>query len=326
VRRFLGPVLALALAGCVSPNAALPPAPLPYAAAIAVAAAPVPLDPADPGRDRIGNFSYAGGLHLTSADTARLHGLSDLKVRAGGRFVAASDQSDLLTGRIVLDGAGRLAGIAEARLASLKDERGVDLFAGGQREYDSEGVAELADGDLLLSFEQHDRILRYPRAGGPPVPAPAPQVAFVFNKAMEGLAADPASGRDAYRVGLEASGQTFLCRLSSSCAPGVTVDLEGLELSGLDMLPDGRMVVLLRYFTPLRGNVIRLKILDRQGRAIDGMEMTRPLTVDNFEGVAAVPGPNGRIRFYLISDDNFGSFNGLPTDQRTLLMAFDWTP
>ncbi|WP_257814791.1 hypothetical protein [Phenylobacterium sp. J367] len=42
--------------------------------------------------------------------------------------------------------------------------------------------------------------------------------------------------------------------------------------------------------------------------------------------MAAVPGPAGRIRFYLISDDNFGAFAGAPTDQRTLLMAFDWTP
>ena len=48
------------------------------------------------------------------------------------------------------------------------------------------------------------------------------------------------------------------------------------------------------------------------------MSLRRPLTVDNFEGLAAVPGQDGAIRFYVISDDNFSS------RQRTLLLAFDW--
>ena len=43
------------------------------------------------------------------------------------------------------------------------------------------------------------------------------------------------------------------------------------------------------------------------------------MTVDNIEGVAVAPRPGGVQRFYLISDDNFAS------NQRTLLMAFDWT-
>ena len=83
---------------------------------------------------------------------------------------------------------------------------------------------------------------------------------------------------------------------------------------------------LLRDYDPKRGNTVRLKIADRQGKVIDGMELARPLNVDNFEGVAAVPRRDGRIRFYLLVDDNFGVYSGKPTDQRTLLMAFDWTP
>ncbi|HVY87719.1 MAG TPA: esterase-like activity of phytase family protein [Hyphomonadaceae bacterium] len=41
------------------------------------------------------------------------------------------------------------------------------------------------------------------------------------------------------------------------------------------------------------------------------------VTIDNFEGIAAKPMPDGRIRLYVISDDNFSS------TQRTLLMIFD---
>ena len=43
----------------------LPPAPVPVGPAIVVDAQPVPMDPTDPARTQVGNFSYAGGLVLT---------------------------------------------------------------------------------------------------------------------------------------------------------------------------------------------------------------------------------------------------------------------
>ena len=50
------------------------------------------------------------------------------------------------------------------------------------------------------------------------------------------------------------------------------------------------------------------------------LELARPLTTDNFEGVDVLPGKDGGLRFLLASDDNFS------TEQRTLLLAFDWKP
>jgi hypothetical protein len=85
-------------------------------------------------------------------------------------------------------------------------------------------------------------------------------------------------------------------------------------------LPGGRWAFLLRDYTPLTGSVIWIVVADGNGRAIDTHEIRRPATVDNFEGIAALPRPDGTVRFYLISDDNFSSA------QRTLLVAFDWTP
>lgn len=327
MRRLGGLLLAGLLAGClaqVSPR--LPPAPVPHGAAIAVDAEPVPMDPRDPARERIGAFAYAGGVIVTSAQTARLHGLSDLKVTADGRLLAASDQSDLLEARIVLDAAGRLAGLADARLSALKDEAGADLYAGGQEEYDSEGVVRLADGTLVVAFEQHDRVLAYPPGGGLPRRAPMPETAYTHNKGMEALAAAPDVAPDAYRVGLEDSGLLFVCRLSARCTPDGRVDLEGSELVAMDNLPGGGRAYLFRSFSPLRGNVIRLRVTDRAGRTLDSLQIERPLTVDNLEGLAAVPQAGGGVRFYLVADDNFGFYEGKPTGQRTLLLAFDWRP
>jgi len=324
LRRLAGLAAALALAGCAAPIAPLPVAPVPVGAAIQVDAQAVPLDPTNAGRDRIGNFAYAGGLVLTSRQTSRLHGLSDLKVTADGRMLALGDQSDLLEGKIVLDAGGRLVGVTDATMIALKETTGVDLYAGGQREYDSEGVARLANGDMLASFEQHDRILLFPKDGGLPRRAPQPDVVYTDNKGMEALVTAPDVGPDAYRVGLEDNGHTFLCGLSTSCVRDRDLDLDGSALVAMDNMPGGGLVYLLRSFSPLRGNVVQLRILDRAGKLVDRMEIARPLTVDNLEGVAAVAKPGGAVRFYLISDDNFGMYDGKPTDQRTLLLAFDW--
>jgi hypothetical protein len=48
--------------------------------------------------------------------------------------------------------------------------------------------------------------------------------------------------------------------------------------------------------------------------------LRRPLSVDNFEGVACRLGPRGESLIYLVSDDNFSA------TQRTLLLQFALDP
>lgn len=311
--------LAALLAACAPASAVLPPGPIPAGAAIAISALPAPLNPDDPGQDRLGSFVYAGGLHLSSDQTGRLHGLSDLAVSADGRLASISDAGDLLTARLTLDAAGRPTGLADARLGPLPGMDGAPLQGKGRA--DAEGLALMAGGDRLVSFEHDHRIWRYPAAGGPPRPAPMPAEAFTDNNGMEAIAALPGPG--AYAVGAEDSGHTWSCRLSGGCRPSYSVEIPagaGAGLVGAAALPGGRIAWLIRAWRPLAGNHIALTIRDPAGAEIDRLELARPLTVDNFEGLAAVPQADGRIRLYLISDDNFSP------QQRTLLLAFDWTP
>ena len=79
------------------------------------------------------------------------------------------------------------------------------------------------------------------------------------------------------------------------------------------------MAWLLRAWDPVRGSRNAL-VIHEAGHEIARMEMARPLTVDNYEGLSAIPAKDGSVRFYLLSDDNFQS------SQRTLLLAFDWKP
>jgi hypothetical protein len=319
--RFLVPGLAiLALAACAPRPAPVPEPPAPVDSGVPITAEPVPLNPADPKQDRIGDFVYAGGLALTSTGTARLHGLSDLRILSGNKLVAISDEGDLLEADLLFDKGGRPARLINARFSALADLDGKPLQ--GKQESDSEGLAILADGERLVSFEGRHRIWRYPAAGGAAQEAPFPMAAADFppNGGMEALAAYPAGGPDAFVVGGEESGQTWICRLTGPCVPSATVPKpREFGLVAAVALPQGRMAYLLRAWDAAQGNRITLTVRDAT-REIARMDMARPMTIDNLEGLDAVTDSDGSIRFYLISDDNFQS------SQRTLLMAFDWRP
>jgi hypothetical protein len=319
LRRLAAALAALVLAACGGPVVERAKAPGPASPAITVKAEALPLNPVDPKQTFVGDFVYAGGLKLTSAQTARLHGLSDLDVQPDGSLISVGDEGDLLRARVVLDPAGRLTGLSDARLTALVGLDGKPLQ--GKDNRDSEGLALMPSGDLLISFERHDRIWLYPKDGGAPRAVPSPAVKFPYNEGMEALAPDPEQGPGAYFTGGETTGRTWTCTLTSPCVDGPKVDLAvGFGLVAARRLPQGRTAWLLRAFNPITRSVIDLRITDAAGRVVDQMELRGPLTVDNFEGLAAVPSPDGGIRFYLISDDNFSS------SQRTLLLAFDWKP
>jgi hypothetical protein len=265
------------------------------------------------------SFRWIAGLHLTSPDSSRLHGLSDLKL-VGDRFVAVSDEGDLIEARLVLNASGLPAEIADARLTSLTDLSGRPI-SGQKLRADAEGVAILPNGDRLVSFERDHRIWLYPARGGAVRTAPSPAAPFPDNEGMEALAQDPARGPDAYVVGAENDGRTWLCRLATGCTDGPRVPLpKDFALTAVTRLSGGRSAWLLRAFDLVHGARAELLVTDAAMREIDHLRLERPSTIDNMEGIAAVERPGGTVRFYLLADDNFDP------RERTLLLAYDWTP
>jgi hypothetical protein len=127
------------------------------------------------------------------------------------------------------------------------------------------------------------------------------------------------------------------------------VGVNAPDFVGLDVLPasyqgrDVRTFMLYRSFSPLAGAAISIietdyrRHLDKGGffRRFEGeidershnwfvetgwrefAKLDEYVTIDNFEGIAAKEMPDGRIRLYIVSDDNFSD------NQRTLLMVFD---
>ncbi len=308
----------LALAACAPIHASPPTTPVAGGKQITVTATPVPLNAQDLAQNQIGDFRYLGGLVLTSSDTARLHGLSDMEIFADGKLVAISDEGDLLTARLISDSKGRPTGLTGASLTVLAGPDGKPLQ--GKLEADAEGMALLPNGEMLVSFERNNRILLYPARGGAPRIAPSPAASCPANGGREARSAIPGAGPGAYVTAGEDSGETWTCKLAGDCIQGATIAKPPeFGVVAVRPLPAGRMAWLLRAWDPVRGSRNALVIHDASGE-IARMEMTRPLTVDNYEGLAAIPAKDGSVRFYLLSDDNFQS------SQRTLLLAFDWKP
>lgn len=318
MRRWTAALAALFVAGC---GARAQTVPMPFE----IRAARVPLDRETPLRTRLGPLTYAGGFSLTAAGTPQFGGLSGLDVDADGAFVAVTDAGDLIQGRLRLGRDGRLEGIEGATIRRLTDEEGRAFEK--KNEGDAEDVTLLPDGGVAVSFEQEHRILVYARDGSVRRLPPPAGVRMPDNAGLEAVAywSDPRTGESRLILGVE-RGDAFSCDLDGEDCRQVLDrrrdNPPGFRLTGLDSLPDGRLVAVYRAAS-LRGG-LRAVIAEVR---LDDARPVRPLaqlagtvTVDNMEAVAALPRSDGSVRLYVASDNNFALW------QRTLLMAFDWRP
>lgn len=287
-----------------------------------------PLAPSAPDMEGVGKLRYRGGIELASEDP-RFGGLSGLYVDGDGRLLAVSDQGEWFAARLVHDDAGQLIGLADPRMARLHGEDGRPL--GEKRDADAEGLTRLPDGRFAVSFEQvhvvrlYDLDRRGPAAASQKTIRLAGANKLDDNDSIEALAAMD----DALLIGAEGvrdPGAPFwIAPLNADtpvAAAGRSRTQEGFGLVSLDRLPDGDFIAMERFFAPLIGVRIFIRRVRQSGLA-EGrwegepiVELTPPIALDNFEGIAAVKQGDG-VRLYIVSDDNFSR------SQKTLLYAFD---
>jgi hypothetical protein len=287
---------------------------------------PIALDPDDPARKRIGPLEWRGGLAITSGD-ARFGGLSGLVVDAtDGELVAVSDAGHWLTARLRLDRDGRLTGLDDARVLPIRDRKGRPLTT--KRNADAEDLARLADGSFLVAFERNHRVARYAAPGSksqlPPKPGGLAQAPT--NKGIEALAVLPDARVFALSEGFFAGPDLKgWVQTAGKWQPLLYRPHGPFRPSGAAASPDGRWVyVVERAVTLLAGFMTRIVRLNteaiRSGAVLEGEEIARlpgGNRFDNIEGISVSRGRDGRMLFYLISDDNFRS-NLL----RTVLLQF----
>ncbi|HEX6980680.1 MAG TPA: esterase-like activity of phytase family protein [Alphaproteobacteria bacterium] len=323
--RFVVVALSLLAVCAEPPDGAAEPAP---AEPLQIAAQPVALNVHDAGQSRVGRLIYRGGINLTS-DDGRFGGWSDISITPdGARLVAISDRGFWFDAEIAYDEAGWLSHLNHGRIGPLVNLGGWPMrhLAG-----DAEGLAAVPDGSFFVSFERRHRVWHYPPAEPPfsilprLVPPPPGTEDMPGNGGIEAMVRLP-GGRlfalaeafydGSYNVGWIGDGRDWQ-RLTYVAGPD-------FRPAGATLLPDGDILVLERRFTRLGmpgARLVQLAARDvRAGARLVGAELARiepPLSLDNFEGVAARRGPGGKTFIYLMSDDNYFFL------QRTLLLMFE---
>lgn len=299
----------------------------------------VPLQGVNPGRKTIGDLTLVGGFHLTSPD-ARFGGLSGLDLLDDGSLLAVSDAGSFVWIALADDGVTPTG----ASIASMRDATGA-VFS-KKSAADAEGLA-VTKGVALVSFEVDHRVLAYDldscgaAAHGIPViegfaEAFARQLLKVgTNEGLEALAVTEGGVLFAGLEAKTATGSAISARaLDASPEFDLRLGKGAPELVGLDVIADGdgfTAYSLHRSTNAMASSVIEV-FETRFARASDDAagkaswapvsagklaSMNLFVTIDNFEGVAARRMPDGRVRLYVVSDNNFAA------RQRTLLMVYD---
>lgn len=277
-----------------------------------------------------GALRYRGGLAL-EAPSAAFGGLSGLEALDHERLLAVSDAGAWFEAQLSLDAEGALVGLESARIALMRDENGEPFE--NKRTGDAEGLAQLPDGRFAVSFEQSQSVRLYDLNRDGPFGAarPGPRLRRAGNLPRNaGLEALAVLSDGRLLAGAEGNGaRARLWAAGTDADEAAPLPLRyrpaaGFSLTSMDRLPDGDIVALERFYAPAIG--ARARILRFAAAALEGeadiapellAELAPPFPIDNFEGVAAAPMPNGAVRLYLLSDDNFRD------RQRTLLLAFD---
>jgi len=266
-----------------------------------------------------------GAWHLT-AGHPEFGGISGLLIE-DGQLTAITDRGHWLESRIALE--GQRLSFSEARIAPITDQDGSLLgWPGG----DAEGLTRLGP-DLLVSFEHDPRILRH--LGGGRMGKGTRAAAFERmppNDGLEGLARLPDGSVIA--IGEEPGPGGFpMWRLmpDGSLRESALAQRSRHHVTGAETGPateeGARLYVVQRHFTPATGVSIRLLAYPL---GPDGWPDARLVTelaawesasgIDNMEGVAVTPEPDGGALIWIVSDDNFN------VPQRTILVVLALAP
>jgi len=235
-------------------------------------------------------------------------------------------------GWLVFFSAPAKAGEIGASIESLPDGPGQ---ADVKSDRDSESMA-VAGNHAWIGFERQNAIWRYEtgRWLSDSHAAPAAMSRWLKNSGAEGMVR-LADGR--FLVFSEATERSdgtnevllFLGDPSVTGTRSFSIGYRiphGYHATDATQLPDGRLLILNRRYTPLEGVSAKLIAADVPASdpkaVISGVEIADfrpPVTVDNMEALS-VTREGGRTIIWIASDDNFNPL------QRTLLLKFELVP
>ena len=318
-------VLALAVLLLPAPHPGKPEAV--RAGTLLVTARALPLDPAMPGRRRIGALTYLGGWELQSANPG-FGGISALLAAGPGEMLALSDSGILMGFHVGQGPRSRRPFIAP--LPVRPQDRHRPWWA-----WDSESLTQDPDtGRYWVGFELQQSVCRYgPGFARVEACRAWPQIAaWPKTGSIESLARLP----DGRFLAIGEMGMTAEGRHEALLLPGDPADAatgapmplrytpprgyrptDAVALDARHLLVLNRRLTLQDLFTATVA-IVELPETWAPGAILKARTLARlapPLLADNFEGMA-VTREQGRPILWIISDDNHEFF------QRTLLLKF----
>ncbi|WP_293807757.1 esterase-like activity of phytase family protein [uncultured Bosea sp.] len=291
-------------------------------------------EPRRPEQRRFGALQFRSGLVLSSGHP-RFGGFSGLARLNGGRdLVAVTDRGYWLTAKVASSN-GKLSGLDEVEMAAILGGSGRPLVRSGL--YDTESLC-IHDGTAFVGIERKHEIARFDwardgvEARARPVPVPPEIKRLPRNRGLEALGVIPAGPLKGALVAIaERSGkenEPTLGAILGGPQPGLfkVTRHDGYDITDLAFLPSGDLLVLERWYQPLRGVGMRIRRIVgrdiRPGALVDGQRLIEAdlgFEIDNMEGLS-VHQEQGRTILTLISDDNFSFL------QRTVLLEFELLP
>ena len=268
--------------------------------------APAPTGLASPVymRGFVGRLDWKG-------DDPSFGGFSGIELDADGAgFVALSDRGAVVTGRFSRDAGGRITAVTAARPVALALPTGP---VAEDFRFDTEGLAQAADGSLYVSCEYLTRVLHYANPDATPdvLPIPREFVGMDQNGGPESLAiATDGTLYTMPEVTLRTDGTTPVYRFQGGRwdQPFRMAGGSGFLPVGSDIGPDGQLYVLERQFRGLGGFASRVRRMSVHATGVAQAETlleTASGTFGNLEGIAVWRDAVGSLRLTMVSDDNF---------------------
>jgi hypothetical protein len=307
--------------------------------ALAVAGESIPFKfwigaPAEPDRMSI---RLHGAVRLPAAQSG-IHELSGLTWDADDKLLYAVSDAGYIVHLAVQISAGVLNTITVKARYPILNENG-DVPRPSAR--DAEGLAGLktrngvvGDAELLISFEQVPRLARYDISGrflGYVVLPPQLLQVKAYdapNRGLEALTIHPDYGSIVVPerpLADESHTKTILYSGGGRSWQIPALDARYGTVSGLETMPDGRLLLLERRFTsflqPIQSVLRRINLESTQGGLSSVEELARfdsskGWAIDNFESVAWHSGQH----YFMVSDDNASAF------QNTVFVYFEIAP
>jgi hypothetical protein len=289
-----------------------------------------------PDQTRFGPLEFMGGLELRSTHSG-FGGISSFRFREdGARFIAATDVGDWITG-VVRRKDGTPTGLEDVRITPILTSDGrrakdVGLWDVESLAFDGKRAAiGIERQHSVLSFEVRDGMIS---GGGKNVPVPAFVKAWPANRGIEALGFLPANAPYAGQlIGFSErshdtgdTSEAFVMKEDGSGAFRFLIRRsERFDVTDLDFMPNGDLVLLERFFSPMRGVGMRLRRIRTSTIRPDAVIEPETLlavdnshAIDNMEGLSIHRGPGGETLFTIVSDNNFSIV------QRNLLLQFRW--